>query len=124
MSTQSKVYVNDKEHGWLPANVISYQGGNVTVSVDFTSPTSEETEMILKEERIVQLKEYEDGALPLQNIDESGNLIVVPDMCDLPSLHEVSHSLLYLVQILFNVSMKHDFYRICSMSFEIGCHSV
>ena len=83
MSNQSGVYVKDKVYGWLPANVISDEGDKVTVAVVPDGGGQ-------KEERIVKLKDYEDGTLPLQNINESGNLIVVPDMCDLPSLHEVS----------------------------------
>ncbi len=95
MSNQSGVYIKDKQYGWLPASIISYEEKNqVKVSVtlptnneavDLDTPTTEES----KEERTVKLKDYEDGTLPLQNIDEGGNMIVVPDMCDLPSLHEV-----------------------------------
>lgn len=43
-----------------------------------------------KEERTVQLKNYDDNTLPLQNVDEGGNMVVAQDMCDLPSLYEVS----------------------------------
>jgi hypothetical protein len=86
MSSQSGVYIKDKEHGWLPANVLEHVCDNtVKVSVSIVDEGGAD-----KEERIIKLKDYEDGTLPLQNIDEGGNEIVVPDMCDLPSLHEVS----------------------------------
>jgi hypothetical protein len=98
MSSQSGVYVKDNDHGWLPANVLSYEGDNANVVVHIIPPSSQEeggcqntcsSEDAMKEERTVKLKDYDDGTLPLQNIDEGGNLLVVPDMCDLPSLHEV-----------------------------------
>ena len=87
MSSQTGVYVIDKKYGWLAANVISYDGNTASVSVDV--PTGDGEESTCKENRTVKLKEYEDGALPLQNVDEGGNLIEMADMCDLPSLHEV-----------------------------------
>lgn len=98
MSNQSGVYVKDKEHGWLPASVISYEDNNTKVKVSVCLHSDEidnQDESSLatipqKEERTVKLKDYNEAMLPLQNIDEGGNLIVVPDMCDLPSLHEVS----------------------------------
>jgi hypothetical protein len=92
MSSQSGVYIKDEKLGWLPANVISYEGDHVKVTVMKGDIASERDEHYAtsNEERIVKLEQYDDGMLPLQNIDDNGNFIVVPDMCELPSLHEVS----------------------------------
>ena len=98
MSAQSGVYVKDQEYGWLPASVISYEGDKVKISVSLSNTNEESSShdcsdetiaRVEKEEREIHLKDYHDGMLPLQNIDEGGNLMVVPDMCDLTSLHEV-----------------------------------
>ncbi len=115
MSNQSGVYVKDKIHGWLPASVISYEDNNtkVKVSVTLRNPNEESKEHetaddcidttaadVQKEEREIKLKDYDEGMLPLQNINEGGNLIVVPDMCDLPSLHEVCLNLVVVVVVV------------------------
>ena len=88
------VYVRDDLHGWLPANVLSYDtaanSANVSVSVP-GKPTTEE--------RSIDLTTYESSTLPLQNVDESGTQIVREDMCDLPSLHEAA--------ILYNLRARH-----------------
>ena len=82
--SDSCVYVTDKEFGWLPANVVSQDETKATVKV-FDSEGKN-----LLGERQVMLKDYPNQALPLQNVDASGNLMQMPDMVDLPSLHEVS----------------------------------
>ncbi len=108
MSSQTGVYVKDNNHGWLPANIITYEGDKANVVVQITLPSSSLEgggevqrstciENVRKEERTVKLKDYDDGTLPLQNVDEGGNLIVVPDMCDLPSLHEVRILILAII---------------------------
>ena len=42
------------------------------------------------ESRKVDLKDYDNGVLPLQNVDSNGALNEVADMVKLPYLHEVS----------------------------------
>jgi hypothetical protein len=44
----------------------------------------------------ISLKDYPNQALPLQNVDEHGQLLAVEDMVDLAFLHEVGNSFLYL----------------------------
>lgn len=82
--SDSHVYIQDKDHGWLPANVLKNDGDKVHVrvlSVDQTNELGERTE---------DLQQYPNGSLPLQNVDATGKLLVMADMVDLPSLHEVS----------------------------------
>jgi hypothetical protein len=78
------VYIQDKNDGWLPANVLSIDGGSVVVKVYNVDSNTE------LDQRTVNLKDYPNSALPLQNVDATGTLLVMPDMVDLPSLHEVS----------------------------------
>jgi hypothetical protein len=40
---------------------------------------------VMEEEKVLSSSTF----LPLQNVNASGQLLVVPDMVDLPSLHEV-----------------------------------
>ena len=82
MSTQTGIFVKDKDFGWLPANVI-HEDQNGTVKVAVSTPDQNAGLDQVKEERTVKLKDYEANTLPLQNMDEGGNVIVVPDMCDL-----------------------------------------
>jgi len=94
------VYVKDDQHGWLPANVLSYNADNTTARVSVTVPSgSTSTSATTTEEREVTLSDYDSSALPLQNINEGGNLITMADMCDLPSLHEPA--------ILYNLRNRH-----------------
>jgi hypothetical protein len=82
--SDSHVYIQDKNEGWLPANVLSMDGDSVVAKVYNVDSNTE------PEERTVTLKDYPNSALPLQNVDATGTLLVMPDMVDLPSLHEVS----------------------------------
>ena len=42
------------------------------------------------EQKMINLKDYAHGVLPLQNVDANGNLVEFADMVKLPYLHEVS----------------------------------
>ena len=83
--SDSRVYVSDKEFGWLPATIVSQSDQQVTVKVFSVDSLTEHG----SDERIVSLQEYPNQQLPLQNVDASGHLMEMPDMVDLPSLHEV-----------------------------------
>ena len=83
--SDSRVYVSDKEFGWLPATIVSQTDQQVTVKVFSVDSLTEHG----SDERIVSLQEYPNQQLPLQNVDASGHLMEMPDMVDLPSLHEV-----------------------------------
>jgi hypothetical protein len=81
--SDSCVYIADKDYGWLPANVLSNEEQKATVKVFSVDGTD------LLGERDISLKDYPNQQLPLQNVDASGHLMEMPDMVDLPSLHEV-----------------------------------
>jgi len=97
---QTGVYVKDNTYGWLPATIISCDNDVARVIVNVPSLNVRCSSKLLKKERKVLLKEYDDNNLPLQNLDEGGNMVVARDMCDLPSLHEAA--------ILYNLKYRHE----------------
>jgi len=99
-NNQSGVYVKDKNYGWLPATFVSSNSDVAQVIAHVPSANDRSSPKFLKEERKVQLKEYDEKTLPLQNVDEGGNVVVAQDMCDLPSLHEAA--------ILYNLKYRHE----------------
>jgi hypothetical protein len=86
--SDSCVYIADSKFGWLPATVISQTGEQVTVKV-YAADQDGTSAAVPLEERTVSLKDYANHQLPLQNVDAAGHLMEMPDMVDLPSLHEV-----------------------------------
>ena len=100
MSNQSGVYVKDKTYGWLPAQISKRNESSATVLVSIPQHEYASENEVTKEERTVKLKDYEEDTLPLQNVLGSGQLMVVADMCDLPSLHEAA--------ILYNLKARHE----------------
>lgn len=88
-NNQTVVFVKDTAYGWLPGTLISSDKDVARISVHVPITDDNASSEFLKEERTVQLKDYDDNTLPLQNVDEGGNMVVAQDMCDLPSLHEV-----------------------------------
>mmetsp|Transcript_46968 Transcript_46968/g.69543 ORF Transcript_46968/g.69543 Transcript_46968/m.69543 type:complete len:1350 (+) Transcript_46968:350-4399(+) len=100
--SDSCVYVRDKKFGWLPANVVSNDDAAKTATVNVIVPVADAPDPSQSSETtqlVVKLKEYENNMLPLQNVNESGHLIEMPDMCDLPSLHEAA--------ILYNLKARY-----------------
>lgn len=116
MSSESCVYIADKQHGWLPAHVLEQTCDTVKVRV-----WNVEEDDILGE-RTISLNDYPSQELPLQNVNAAGKLMEMPDMVDLPSLHEVSAVilLLYSLSIYIHTYIYSDSHWI----FYIGCHFV
>jgi hypothetical protein len=90
----SYVFIRDPEYAWIPAVKLSGDDKKARVKV----PQYSEEQKILCdggngaktwEEEDVLLKDYNQGILPMQNVDASGNLRSFPDMVELPFLHEV-----------------------------------
>lgn len=108
-ATSNNVYVMDKKYAWVPARLVESNGDKAIVSI----PEYESEEKILSDggkgakkwkEDKVSLKHYPGKALPMQNVDKSGMLTVVDDMCDLPYLHEVRSFAVYGMQRFFLIS--------------------
>lgn len=89
------VYITSEDHAWVPARVIHSDGNKATVVVQ---KYKNEPEMLVNTEKIsglsirektVDLREYPNGVLPMQNTDDRGKLGYYEDMVNLPYLHEV-----------------------------------
>jgi hypothetical protein len=98
--SDSHVYVRSKEHQWVPARVVGEADDPDHVIV--TVPRYTDEQRILSdggkgatsyERKIVNLNDYPNKVLPLQNVDEIGWLNEEKDMVDLPFLHEVRTTL-------------------------------
>jgi hypothetical protein len=95
---KSWVYIKSKEHAWVPAIQTSTDGKKAHVQVpqypDEQSMDSDGGRAAKKSvEEVVDVTGYVGNVLPLQNVDGSGQLVVFPDMVELPYLHEVSTTL-------------------------------
>jgi hypothetical protein len=96
VGTSNNVYIASAEHAWVPARVVDIDSNKGTANVSI--PLYKEEQLIQSDggkkavkfdRRSIQLKDYVNKALPLQNVDENGILNEVQDMVDLPFLHEV-----------------------------------
>jgi len=93
-------YVKDKDYAWLPATLDKTEGDKAHVTI----PQYKDEQSIMSDggrnatgsvQKVINLKDYQHGVLPLQNVDKNGNLTEHADMVKLPYLHEVCCSLLW-----------------------------
>jgi len=97
-----RVYIRDKTHSWLPANLISIENDVATVHVEVPENWHENTyfsDALQEGERTVNLCDYPGKILPSQNVDCNGKIHGKSDMTDLEHLHEAA--------ILYNVKDQH-----------------
>lgn len=89
------VYIKSKESTWVPALQLKTYNGRATVSVPkFKSERemlncAKASRTLKYENQVIDLKDYENGVLPMQNVDSNGNVEDYKDMVDLPFMHEV-----------------------------------
>jgi hypothetical protein len=88
------VYVLSKEHSWVPAKLLEQDKVKATVSIPQFSSEQEIVSgqsTIVKSfvQQVVELKNYPNKSLPLQNVNETGEFKPVKDMVDVMFLHEV-----------------------------------
>jgi hypothetical protein len=92
------VYIRSADHSWVPALQLKTLDGKATVSVPKFSSGEKDMLQCLKASKqfpyqannqSVDLKEYPNSLLPVQNVDSNGNLEDYKDMVDLPFMHEV-----------------------------------
>ena len=95
-ATSNFVYLRSNDHAWIPAKVLEQADGSDQVVVKI--PIYKNEKLIVSDggksaqrfkKAAVPLHDYPNQALPLQNVDENGKLVVVDDMVDLAFLHEV-----------------------------------
>jgi myosin-5 len=107
---RSKVYVRDEQFAWIPATIIDKDEGRVKVRIDLsldwerTTCTTHITKKLELngQERWVELNEYYNDLLPLQN-DKA-----VRDIAELPNLHEAA----VLYQIKNRHALKQPYTRV------------
>jgi hypothetical protein len=94
------VYLKSANHTWVPCLQLKVFNGKATVAVP---KFANEQGMLhcakasktfrYHDNRIVDLAEYPNNVLPMQNVDANGNLDDYKDMVDLPFMHEVSSAI-------------------------------
>lgn len=84
----NNIYITSEATSWIPAKLLSCTDTHATVKITGSGKTE-----------VVELKDYPSNTLPLQNVDENGDLKEVEDMVDLPYLHEAA--------ILYNLKHRH-----------------
>ena len=93
---ESFVYVQSKEHRWVPARVVEKVGDEqIVVEVPIYSGEHQIAcdggeNARFTETHHIKLTDYPNNVLPLQNVDDEGKLVEVEDMVNLSYLHEVS----------------------------------
>ena len=104
-NTSNHVYIQSKDHAWVPARLLETSGDEAKVSV----PNYKDEQSMQSDggrgargttPMTVKLSTYPNKALPLQNVNEDGTLKEHEDMVDLPFLHEVSREELVSLKML------------------------
>ena len=96
-----QVYIKDAAFAWLPATIVACEIDRALVSIDFTADWQYTTEGApnppkSKKERWVDLDDYRDRILPMQNVGDRSTR----DCADLPHLHEAA--------ILYQIKERHS----------------
>lgn len=137
--TSNHVYVRSPEYAWVPARLLetSVSGSSSSSSGTTTTATATVSIACYKSEQdigvtmsstmkgtlrttlqTVALREYPACSLPLQNVDEEGRLRTVPDMVDLPFLHEVRVDCCCVFVCAFLLQFGRCVFKNCSFIFN------
>jgi hypothetical protein len=92
----SQVYLRSDQHGWIPALQLKVNGTKATVAVpkfkteqDMLTCPKDRRHKYYNDSQVIDLADYPNNVLPMQNVDVSGNLMDYKDMVELPFMHEV-----------------------------------
>jgi len=104
--TVTPVYIKSSENAWVPALQLKTYNGKAIVAVPRYKTEQEMLECGEKSRnykyhnnQIIDLKDYNNGVLPMQNVDSSGMLEDFMELKDLPFMHEPA--------ILYNLKLRH-----------------
>jgi len=92
----SYVYLRSNENSWVPAKQLKVDGDKAKVARAIFKNEQEmlscarEGKQKYAENEMIDLNEYPNKVLPMQNVDANGNLEDYKDMVELPFMHEVS----------------------------------
>jgi hypothetical protein len=110
MTVGTSVYVRDSHYSWIPATIESESDDKKKVKVRVRFPSDWEEYTIipkggevgkLKLERTINLSDYSNEELPIQNLEADGvSAARKNDMADLANLHEAA--------ILYNLKARHS----------------
>lgn len=100
-------YVKDPDYAWVPASLDKTEGDKAYVSI----PQYNDEQSIASDggrgakgepvSKVINLKDYQHGVLPLQNVDKNGMLVPQADMVQLPYLHEVRSDVSLWCELFF-----------------------
>jgi hypothetical protein len=99
----TQVYLRSDEHSWIPALQLKVYNNKATVAVpkfkneqELMSCSRRGSKQKYHVEQVIDLAEYPNNVLPMQNVDARGNLEDYKDMVELPFMHEVSSEGAYM----------------------------
>lgn len=95
------VYLRSVDHSWIPALQLNVHPCGTKATVAVPKYRNGEDDMLhcaknsqsykYNRNETVNLNDYPNKVLPMQNVDCKGNLEDFMDMVDLPFMHEVRH---------------------------------
>ena len=92
----SYVYLRSNDNSWVPAKQLKVDGDKAKVARAIFKNEQEmlscarEGKQKYADNELIDLNEYPNKVLPMQNVDVNGNLEDYKDMVELPFMHEVS----------------------------------
>jgi hypothetical protein len=90
----SHVYVRSADHSWIPALQLKVLDGDRAKIARPNFKNEQEMMSCGKQQKyadneVIDLNEYPNKTLPMQNVDANGSLEEYKDMVELPFMHEV-----------------------------------
>ena len=121
------VFLKDPENAWIPAKLLTSSGDTADVQIpeyaDEQSTICDGGKSAKKWiEAEVDLSDYAKGVLPMQNVDEHGNMRCFSDMVELPFLHEVRSE--QHITSMDQTGLLRAFLPKTFTFFVLGCNSV
>lgn len=97
----TQVYLRSSEHCWIPALQLKTTNGKARIALPKFKTEQElmscsrQGKKFYHDSQLIDLADYTNGVLPMQNVDANGSIEDYKDMVELPFMHEVSSTSLY-----------------------------